>query len=576
MTKLLILLTCIDMAIAADLSPATWPPDDKARAERQELTVFPAKVRVVEGRAGLVTATLSPIAIHAGMEALKQGGSAADAAATIAVTQIATALGSYVSYAGILQLIYYDSHTRELYSLDAGWNSYLGETKPATIPPNEAAPGAEGRKTLVPGFMAGIEAMHKRFGRLPFQSLFQPAIWYAENGVTVSPLLGNYFPTRRQYLSRTPEGRNFLHQAGGDHVPKAGDRFVQADLARTLRSVARHGTAYMYTGEWGRAFVAAVRREGGQASLEDLRRYRPTWDEPRSTTFLDRTVYAPAGANEGGRQIVEALNLIEEMRLDRAQPYFQDWTTFRDLTALLQFVELGPYTPAAVADFERRHGLQFSQEDRATKAYARAMAPLFETNPPRHSDAIVVADRYGNVAAMVHSINAVNWGTTGIVVGGIPIPDPAGFQQPLLAAIHPGDRLPNDMAPVIVVHDAKPVMAIASVGSSLLGETVRILLGTFGSRLDLQTVMEAPPLLYNYHAPQAGDTALHRTQFVPEGAYPPDFLNNLADAGVKTESKSKRDVLILKGTAVAGAVNAQTGAWRAIETPALFDFADAY
>jgi gamma-glutamyltranspeptidase/glutathione hydrolase len=170
----------------------------------------------------------------------------------------------------------------------------------------------------------------------------------------------------------------------------------------------------------------------------------------------------------------------------------------------------------------------------------------------------------------------VNWGTTGIVVGGIPVPDPAGFQQSILAAIHPGDRLPNDMAPVIVMQDAKPVMAIASVGSSLLAETVRILLGTFGNRLDLQTVMEAPPLLYNYHAPKAGETALHRTQFLPEGAYPPDFLKNLAAAGIKTESKSRLDVLILKGTAVVGAVNAETGAWRAIETPALFGFADAY
>ncbi|MGA3039686.1 MAG: gamma-glutamyltransferase, partial [Bryobacteraceae bacterium] len=180
----------------ADLSPAKWPPDDKARAERLEQTVFPSKAAIVEGRSGLVAATLSPIAIRAGIESLKQGGTAADAASTISLTQVTTALGSYVSYAGILQLVYYDSQTRKLYSLDAGWNSYLAETSPKTIPANEMGSGAEGRKTLVPGFMAGIEAMQKRFGRLPFASLFQPAIWYAENGVTVSRLLGNYFASR--------------------------------------------------------------------------------------------------------------------------------------------------------------------------------------------------------------------------------------------------------------------------------------------------------------------------------------------------------------------------------------------
>ena len=579
-TTLLCFLTCIIPVIAADLSPANWPSAEKARAESQEQTVFPAKARLVEGRSALVAATLSPIAIRAGIESLKQGGTAADAASTIALTQITTALGSYVSYAGILQLVYYDSHTRELYSLDASWNSYLSETEPKTIPPNDDTPGAQGRKTLVPGFMAGIEAMHKRFGRLPFKSLFQPAIWYAENGVTVSPLLGNYFASREKYLARTPQGRNFLHQAAADRIPKTGDRFIQADLAQTLRSVAQHGAAYMYTGEWGRQFVEAVRQEGGHASLEDMRRYRPVWDEPRSTTFGDHTVFAPAGSNEGGRQILEALNLIEEMKLDRAQPYFKDWTTFRDLSALLQFVELQDYTPPAVSDFQRRNGLHFSQEDRVTKPYARAMAPLLQSalqpDPPRHSDAVVVVDRWGNVAALVHSINTANWGTTGIVVGGIPISDPASLQQWRLAAIQPGDRVPNDMAPVMVMHGAKPVMAVASVGASLTAETVRILLGALGNRLDLQTVMEAPPLLYNFQAPKAGETALQRTQFIPEAAYGPDFLRNLEASGVSIGKKSRLEVLTIKGTAVVGSFDPETAIWRTVETPALFDYAGAY
>lgn len=546
-TKLLCLLTFWTTMFAADLSPAKWPPDEKALAERLEQTVFRSKVRLVERRSGIVAATLSPVAVLAGIESLKQGGTAADAAAAIALTQVTTALGSYVSYAGILQLVYYDSHTRKLYSLDAGWNSYLAETAPATIPASDATAGAQGRKTLVPGFMAGIEAMHKRFGRLSFESLFQPAIWYAENGVTVSPLLASYFASREKYLARTPEGLNFMHQAGG-HVPKAGDHFIQTDLADTLRSVARHGAAYMYTGGWGRAYVEAVRKEGGQPSLEDMRRYRPVWDEPRSATFADRTVFAPAGSNEGGRQILKALSLIEEMKIDRAPPYFKDWTTFRDLSTLLQFVELGPYAPPA----------------------------LLQPEPPRHSDAIVVVDRWGNVAALVHSINTVNWGTTGIVVGGIPVSDPASLQQWRLAAIQPGDRVPNDMAPVIVMQGAQPVMAVATVGASLIAETVRILLASFGNRLDLQTVMEAPPLLYNFQPPKDGETALRRTQLVPEGAYGADFLRNLEAAGVSTRERSRIEVLTIKGTAVVGAVDPDTGIWRTVETPKLFDFADAY
>jgi len=570
-------------AFAADLSPAKWPPDEKALAERLELSAFPPKAAMVEGRSGLVTATLSPIAVRAGIESLKQGGTAADAASTIALTQVITALGSYVSYAGILQLVYYDSQTHKLYSLDAGWNSYLAETAPKTIPASHMLPlggaqstaGEEGRKTLVPGFMAGIEAIEKRFGRMPFASLLQPAIWYAENGLAVSPLLGNYFASREKYLSRTPQGRKFLHQAG-DHVPKVGDRFIQTDLAQTLRSVAKDGAGYMYTGDWGRQFVDAVRQEGGQATLEDMRRYQPAWDEPRSTEFVGHSVFAPAGSNEGGRQILGALNLIEEMKLDRAEPYFKDWKAFRDLSTLLQFVEYGPDAPPAVAEFQRQHGLHFSQEDRVTKAYARAMAPLLARDAPRHSDAIVVVDRWGNVAALVHSINAVTWGTTGMVVGGIPIGDPAGFQQWRLAAIQPGERVPNDMAPVIVMRGGKPVLAVATVGSSLVAETARILLSTLGNHLGLQAAMEAPPLLYNYLPPKGGGTAILRTQFVPESAYDPDFLRNLEASGVVLERKSRVEVLTIKGTAVVGAGDLETGAWRSVETPSLFGFAGAY
>ncbi|HLJ30042.1 MAG TPA: gamma-glutamyltransferase [Candidatus Angelobacter sp.] len=239
-------LVFLQVANAADLSPVKWTPADKNRAEALEMGFFPSQARTIEGSAGLISNTGSPIAVHAGIEALKQGGTAADAAATVALTQISVWLGSIVSYGGVLHLVYYEAKSGKTYSLDAGWNSYRGETSPRTIPvsnlqalgaPRPPTNGAEGRKTLVPGFMAGIEAMHQRFGRLPFAQLFQPAIWYAENGVTVTTVESAWFEWYGKTLSRTLEGQQFLHQAGND-LPKPGDRFVQAELAKTLRGVA--------------------------------------------------------------------------------------------------------------------------------------------------------------------------------------------------------------------------------------------------------------------------------------------------------------------------------------------------
>ena len=321
-----------ESGFGVDLSPGKWKADEKARAEQGEQTPWPLQGRVVEGQRGLVTGTMSPIAVHAGVEALRQGGTAADAAATVALTQIATALGSYVSYAGVLELVYYDAKSGKVTTMNAGWNSYLGETDPKSIPVTDlgalnfgrqATEGAEGRKTLVPGFMAGIEEMHKRYGRLKFSELFAPAIWYAENGVTISHTHEAFFKMQEKYLGKTVEGKAFMHQAGSD-LPKAGDRFVQADLAKTLRAVAAEGAGYMYTGAWGRQFVEAVDHAGGKATMEDMKRYEPLWEEPLSTTFMGRTVYVPGKSNESSYQVLEALKLAEEMKLDGMGPYYRD------------------------------------------------------------------------------------------------------------------------------------------------------------------------------------------------------------------------------------------------------------
>src|SRR5215470_19893251 len=160
-------------SISSCLAPDQWPAKDRALAEEFQRLAGPLETKVVVGRSGLVTTTSSPIAAQAGVEALRAGGTAADAVITVALTQAMTALGSYVSYAGIMNVLYYGATSDRFHSLNAGWNSYLHEADPRTIPTCDLfvdptsckAPSlaiAHGRKTLVPGFMAGIEGLHRR------------------------------------------------------------------------------------------------------------------------------------------------------------------------------------------------------------------------------------------------------------------------------------------------------------------------------------------------------------------------------------------------------------------------------
>ena len=585
------ILTCMLLipqnGFGADLSPSRWTASEKTQAEKSELMPWPPQAKVIEGQNGLVAATMSPVAVRAGVEALRQGGTAADAAAAVSLTQITTALGSYVSYAGALELVYYDAKSAKVSTLNAGWNSYLGESDPKSIPVDDLGPlafgikptqGAEGRKTLVPGFMAGIEAMHRRFGKLPFQELFAPAIWYAENGVTISPTTAIFFKMREKFLSRTAEGRAFMNQAG-DGLPKSGDRFVQADLAKALRAVAANGSQYMYTGPWGQHYVEAVQREGGKATMEDMKRYQPFWEEPLSTTFLGHTVFVPGKSSEDGHQLLEALNLAEELKLNEMGAYNQDSKAFRLLTQLVRKAVADNYT----AQYMSQHGMKSSRDDNITKAYAKKAASLIaaqnpapEPGSPHHSDAVVVIDRWGNAAALVHTINTVLWGTTGVVVDGIPISDAAGFQQERLSGVKPGDPVPLDMTPVIVMTGAKPMLALASVGESLGPETVRLLVTTLANHLDPLAAMAAPPMIMNAGPLKGGETFMTAPEAIPEGAYDPEFLQRLSESGVRVEEKSKQEVNAIKGTAVLGTIDQQSGVLRSAETPGVFGFAAAY
>lgn len=561
-------------ALAADLSPAHWPADVRAKAEQAETAAWtPDASFTASGKKGVISATVSPVAVQAGLRTLDQGGNAADAATAVALTQVTTQLGSVVSYAGIMTALYYDAKTHKVYSLDGGYNSYAGETDPKSIPVADLGPlnfgrvptvgGPRGRETLVPGYMAGFEALHSRFGKLPFADLFQPAIYYAENGVTVSPHLAGFFVLRQPFLTKTEEGRAFYHQAGGD-MPKAGDKFVQPLLATTLKGVAEHGAAYMYDGPWAQAFVRQVQAAGGKVEASDLKSYKPTWNEPIKDRVFGHDIYVNGAPNNAIYQVVAGLKMAEALKLDKRGPYWSDPTTFRDLMRISEFVAGAPdFSPEIKAQLAKL-GIDSSREAQRTPAYAQkvaaALPQLFTAADPtdtHHSNSIVVVDKEGNIAVVTHTINAVIWGDTGLVVGGIPLPDSAGFQQERLATMKPGDRVPNEIACTLTFAGNKPVLATAPIGSSLVPETIKTVFSVVGQHQDLATVTGKPALLINFSF--AATPFATRPVNVPAGAYDAAFLAQLKAAGVNVTEVPAPTANGLRGTLSTAAIDPKTG-----------------
>jgi gamma-glutamyltranspeptidase/glutathione hydrolase len=552
-------------AMGSDFSPASWPNENRQKAEQAEwLSWAPLTNSVRSGEEGVVAATVSPVAVEAGVQMLRKGGTAADAAASIALTQVTTQLGSVVSYAGIMTLVYFDARSGKVWSLDAGYGTYRGETDPASIPTSDIsaltggvppAPGPGlGRQTLVPGFMAGVEAMQKRFGRYGLREALQPAIWYAENGIKISAPLAYFFTARQKQLMRTPEGRAFLGQAGNT-LPQSGDNFRQNALAETLRTVANDGARTMYTGAWAKAFVAQVQRDGGKVSLADLASYRPVWSEAASTKVFDHTVYTNGGTSFAPYQILTALNAAEALGVSQRGPYWRDPETFLMLNRLGEVVAGAPQLVPAVADALKARGVDISPAGQRSKAYAQALATALPaltsaaTGDTHHSNALVVVDKRGNIAVMTHTINAVIWGGTGIVVGGIPIPDSAGFQQARLATLNPGDRLPNEIADALVIDSrGHPVLASGVIGSSMLPETLRVIVSHIAQKQPLAEVAAAPPLLILTDSKSYLLPLSQRPVILPANAYEPSFVAALRAKGLTVVDTPAAAVTGVRGT----------------------------
>jgi len=469
---------------------------------------------LAKGCSGMISGVSGALAVHAGLKALQQGGSAADAAIVTALVQIVLTGGSQISFAGVLNMVYYEANTGQVHSMNAAYNTVQEEEDPMSIP---FLGNPSGRATLVPGFMAGVQAVHDRFGKLPFARLFEPAIYFAEEGFVLDEgtmVWMDPYNTRDKVLTRLPETREIFTNDYGEFYRK-GDLFKQPQLADTLRKVASLGTDYMYRGEWARKLVKTLQREGGKITLKDLEEYKVLWSEPLRTLYRDHEICTMNFPNFGGAKAIEAFNLLECSDLGRFGPYI----TSAD--ALFWFIQIArthyyltedidmdrlPIAPELIKRYLPE--VDLSLESRVKKETARLLwlrlqkmggwIPLnLEALKSRerkldNTSAVVAVDEKGNVAAVCHSINSLGWGTSGIFVDGVSIPDSASFQQPQVKAAGPGNRLPEMTNPLVVLKNGKPVLVSSCTGVGLHEITLQNVVNVLDHGIDPKSSVDAP------------------------------------------------------------------------------------
>ena len=526
-----------------DLSPARWPEGELARLWAND-SAEPTGATRAEGDHGLVVTTSFSTAARAGLEALKQGGSAVDAALTTALTQIAMNLGSWSSYGGMLDMVVYDAKSGKVHTLNGAFHTVRGETDPTTLPTE----GPSGRAVMVPGFMAAVEAAHRRFGKLPFSSLFDPAIHIAEQGMPLIPYFPYMFVNRKEILLRLPETRAIFTKEDGSFY-QGGDLFKQPVLAKTLREVADHGASYMYEGPWAEKLVKLVLAEGGRLTMADMKSYRPVWGEPLVGRFQDFEVQTMAEPNLAGLELVLEFHLLELAMAEGMGDYRRDGEA---LFRLIQISRVGPllallpmrtyFQPEQLLGEMDLSFASLSSKQTAAALWLQIKAPDWETRvnaaltPPEtseHSDAVLAADRFGNIVALTHTINALPWGESGYFVDGVSVADAMFANRAMAQRLKVGARMPDLTNPLLVMKSGKPVAASAAIGRALHEITLQSLLDIMAYDATSWSAAEGPRFLTPAYGQPANER--RRIQRVYEDAFPPEVLDKLKALGREIE-----------------------------------------
>lgn len=484
-----------------------------------------------------------------GADILKKGGNAIDAALATAMGQITLAAGSWVSFAGINTIVYYEAKTGKVYNLNTAFSTVKGESDYEGVPGFDMTALAmrdpdkdghyNGRTVLVPGFMRGVEAAHQRFGKLPMAEVFQPVIDLAEEGFEVNEGLDGILAYRKKILSKFPETKKHFVKEDGEFYKK-GDTFKQPALADTLRNVVKHGADYMYTGPWGQRMVAAVQATGGRITLDDMASYKAEWVEPLKTTHNGYEVYSHGLPAYGGVNLLEALNLIEAANLKNKPHYSESPESFFWLSHILRawtasrklgFGSEGNADTSAdfsLARIEKSHAKQLWQHIQDNRGYE----PMQVSLAPRHSDGVVVIDAEGNMAAMLHTINTVSFGEGGLVIDGVSIPDALTNQLDVARATEPGTRLPDPGAPTIVLKDGKPFAAFSTIGAGLHPRLASVMMNVLDFGMTPGEALNQPALGFTMNFDGVLGKLWGSYQTVTAGKFSPEFEQAVSAMGL--------------------------------------------
>jgi gamma-glutamyltranspeptidase / glutathione hydrolase len=456
---------------------------------------------VVRARQGMV-ATSQPLASQVGLDILKRGGNAVDAAIAMAAVLNVTE-PNMTGVGGDAFMMVYSSKTKKLDGLNASGRApralnleYFTSRKLSQVPVTGMEP------ITVPGAFDGWVTLLDKYGTMKLADLMAPAIGYAENGFPVMEKTAADWEPEVPRLKLTAAAASTYLVDGA--APRPGAIFYQKNLARTLRTLARGGRDAFYRGEIARSIVEYCQKNGGFLSMDDFASQKSEWVEPISTTYRDHTLYE-LPPNGQGLTALLLLNLLEGIDLTsmRTEPV-RYYHTMIEATKIA-FADRNRY----IADpaFAKIRVTDLLSKDYATRRRA-LIDPNKAIDPPAYGEIKMgsdttyfsVVDKDRNAVSFINSIfhafgSAIVAGETGIVLqnrgAGFSL-DPGHPNR-----FEPGKRPFHTIIPAMVFKDDKLLMSYGVMGGDVQAQAhVQVLVNLIDRGMNLQQAIDAPRVRY--------------------------------------------------------------------------------
>jgi gamma-glutamyltranspeptidase/glutathione hydrolase len=449
----------------------------------------------VKAQHGMV-ASVDAMATQVGVDILRQGGNAVDAAIAVGFALAVThPQAGNLGGGGFMLLRTASGRTaaidfREMAPARASRDMFLDKQGNADSKLSLTSHLASG----TPGTVAGFALAAKKYGTLPLRTLLAPAIKLARDGIIVNDALADDLATYgKENLINHATSRAIFYKADGRPYQK-GDRLVQKNLARSLQLIAQQGADAFYTGRIADEIAGEMAQHGGLIGKADLAAYRAVERKPVSGTYRGYEVFSMPPPSSGGIHIVQILNILENFDLAK-------WG-FGSADAMQVMAEAEKY---AYADRSEYLGdpdfVKVPQQALTSKAYARTLAQQIDVSKARPSSEIKpgklapyesnqtthfsVVDKAGNAVAVTYTLNT--YFGSGIVAGNSGIlmnnemddfsakpgtPNVYGLVGGEANAIQPAKRPLSSMSPTIVAKEGKTWLVTGSPGGSRIITTV--------------------------------------------------------------------------------------------------------